>query len=78
MLREWEEANPGIRHDPAVFAQEIRPQLGGIPLADIAKAADRSKAYASDIRSGRYTPHVSTWGALAALVDSDVPTATTE
>ncbi len=32
-----------------------------------------SKAYASDVRRGKWTPHVSTWGALAQLVSVDSP-----
>jgi hypothetical protein len=39
-----------------------------VKLAEIAEAAGCSKAYASDIRRGKWTPHVSTWGALGELV----------
>jgi hypothetical protein len=38
-----------------------------VPLAEIMEAAGCSKAYASDIRRGKWTPHVSTWAALGAL-----------
>jgi hypothetical protein len=42
-----------------------------VKLSEIAEAAGCSKASASDIRRGKLTPHVSTWGALGALVDTD-------
>jgi hypothetical protein len=35
---------------------------------DIAEAAGCSKASASDIRRGKWAPHVSTWTALGELV----------
>ena len=38
-----------------------------MPLSEIAGAAGCSKASASDIRRGKWTPHVSTWQALARL-----------
>ena len=37
-------------------------------LSEIAEAAGCSKAYASDIRRGKRTPHMSTWEALEQLV----------
>ncbi len=37
-------------------------------LSEIAEAAGCSKAYASDIRRRKWTPHVSTWRALADLL----------
>jgi hypothetical protein len=43
--------------------------LEGIDRAPIAESgASYEKAYASDIRRGKWTPHVSTWVALAKLV----------
>ena len=36
-------------------------------LSEIAEAAGCSKAYASDVRRGKWTPHVSTWAALGIL-----------
>jgi hypothetical protein len=36
------------------------------------EAAGCSKASASDIRRGKQTPHVSTWGMLGTLVDAMV------
>jgi hypothetical protein len=43
-----------------------------VPLAEIMEAAGCSKASASDIRRGKQTPHVSTWGMLGTLVDAMV------
>ena len=67
-LREWEQANPGVTYDPESFARNILPKLAPVKLMAIAEAAGCSKAYASDIRRGKWTPHVSTWPALADLV----------
>jgi hypothetical protein len=61
-------ANPGTVYDTELFRREILPRLGTVPLTEIAGAAGYSKASASDIRRGKRTPHVSTWGALASLV----------
>ena len=41
-------------------------------LADIMEATGYSKGYCSTIRAGTWTPHVSTWPALALLVGLDV------
>ncbi len=71
-LREWEEANPGIDYDPDYFAREILPRLQGVKLTQIMEAAGASKSYASTIRSGRFTPHVSTWRALQAVTKGNV------
>lgn len=67
-LREWEEANPTVEYDPELFQREILPGLVGVKLAEIVEAIGFSKSYASGIRAGKQTPHVSTWGALAGLV----------
>ncbi len=45
-------------------------------LSEIAEAAGCSKAYASDIRRGKWTPHVSTWPALEELVGVKILQAT--
>jgi hypothetical protein len=39
-----------------------------VKLSEIAEATGCSKAYPSDIRGGKWTPHLSTWGALAELI----------
>jgi len=67
-LREWDEANPDATYDPELYRREILPRLGSVKLADITAAAGISKGYASQVRAGKATPHVSTWGALARLV----------
>ena len=67
-LRAWEQANPNTSYDPEWFRRDILPRLATVKLAEIADAAGCSKASASDIRRGKWTPHVSTWRALAALV----------
>lgn len=66
--REWDEANPGVAYDPDYFRREILPGLANVKLAEIMAAAGISKGYASHVRSGRYTPHVSTWPALLAAM----------
>jgi hypothetical protein len=53
--------------DPDYFRREILPRLAGVKLTDIMEATGISKAFASQVRSGRFTPHVSTWAALAEL-----------
>jgi CRISPR-associated endonuclease Cas1 len=72
-LREWDEANPGADYDPELFRREILPRLTGVTLSSIMEAAGISKAYASDVRAGRYTPHVSTWKVLANLAGFELP-----
>jgi transcriptional regulator with XRE-family HTH domain len=67
-LSEWDRANPDVVYDPELFRRDILPRLATVKLAEIAEAAGCSKAYASDIRRGKWTPHVSTWSELARLV----------
>lgn len=59
-LRDWDEANPDVAYDPALFDRKISPKLGSVKLSEITEAIGVSKSYASTIRSGRFTPHVST------------------
>jgi hypothetical protein len=40
----------------------IDTKLALVKLSEVAEAAGSPKAYASDVRSGKWTPHVSTWG----------------
>jgi CRISPR-associated endonuclease Cas1 len=67
VLSEWEKANLGTVHDPELFLREILPRLATVKLSEIVGATGMSKASASDVRRGKWTPHVSTWSALAAL-----------
>ena len=41
-------------------------------LSEIAEVAGLSKAYASQVRAGKFTPHVSNWVALAELAGVEV------
>ena len=47
--------------------EDIPPQLRTVALSEIAAAAGCSKASASDIRRGKWAPHVSTWRVLVAF-----------
>ena len=52
---------------PDLFAREILPRLAGVKLSEIVEATGMSKAFASQVRGGKFTPHVSTWESLAGL-----------
>jgi len=67
-----DKANSGTVHDPELFRREILPRLGSVKLSEIAEAAGCSKAPASDIRRGKWTPHVSTWKALGRFVSLEI------
>jgi hypothetical protein len=71
-LSDWHKVNPDTVYDPELFRREILPTRGTVPLSKIMEAAGCCKASASDYRRGKRTPHVSTWAALAALVDSKI------
>jgi hypothetical protein len=58
----------GLDVDPTIYRERIFPALASIKLAQIMEATGYSKGYCSTIRAGTWTPHVSTWPALAALV----------
>jgi hypothetical protein len=70
-LAEWDKVNPDAVYDPELFRRDILPRLSGVKLSEIAEAAGCCKASASDIRRGKWAPHVSTWQRLAALVGLD-------
>jgi hypothetical protein len=67
-LAECDKANPDVVYDPELFRPEILPRLVSVKLSEIAEAAAMSKASASDVRRGKWAPHVSTWAALAEMV----------
>jgi CRISPR-associated endonuclease Cas1 len=67
-LTEWNKVSPDRAYDPDLFRREILPRLGTVPLAEIMEAAGCCKASASDYRRGKRTPHLSTWAALAKMV----------
>ena len=70
-LAEWDKVNPGAVYDPELFRREILPRLATVKLSEIAEAAGCCKASASDIRRGKWAPHVSAWVVLGALVGLD-------
>jgi CRISPR-associated endonuclease Cas1 len=72
-LSEWDKANPGMVYDRELFRREILPRLAGVKLSEIAEAAGCSKSYASQVRAGKFTPHVSTWRAFDELVGVTQP-----
>jgi len=45
-----------------LFRREILPGLASVKPADIMAAAGILKGYASNVRAGKFTPHVLTWG----------------
>jgi CRISPR-associated endonuclease Cas1 len=71
-LSEWDKANPGAVYDPELFRRDILPRLASVRLSEIAEATGCCKASASDIRRGKWTPHVSTWSGLATLAGAMV------
>jgi hypothetical protein len=71
-LSDWDKADPGAVYDPELFRRDILPRLQTVTLAEVAEAAGCSKEYASDIGRGEWAPHVSTWRALANLVEFDL------
>ena len=74
-LSEWNKANPSAVYDPELFRGDILPRLAGVKLSEIAATAGCSKASASHIRRGKWTPHVSTWTALTSLASVEVESA---
>jgi hypothetical protein len=66
-LIEWDQANPGTVHNPELFRRDILPRLSTAKLSEIVEATGMSKAFASQVRAGKFAPHVSTWRALAEL-----------
>jgi CRISPR-associated endonuclease Cas1 len=67
---QWELSGVGVEsRDSDYFRREILPGLANVRLAEIIAAIGISKAFASQIRAGKFTPHVSTWPALALLAN---------
>jgi len=69
-LAEWEQANPGTVHDPEWFRRDVLPRLERVKLSDIVEAAGLLEGVASNIRRGKWTPHVSTWPALVGVLSA--------
>lgn len=76
-LREAEVAGLPLGCDEAWYREVVLPRLAGVKLAAIMEAASCSKSYASELRRGRFNPHVSTWRALALLVGVEIDTPAT-
>ena len=64
----WDEVHSDYEDDRDYSRRKILPGLAGVKLADIMVATGFSKAFASQVRAGKFTPHVSSWGALRSLV----------
>jgi CRISPR-associated endonuclease Cas1 len=64
---EWETTHPGEVYDPEYFTATILPGLATVKLSTMVEATGLSKGFCSQVRAGKYTPHVSHWPALAAL-----------
>ena len=58
----------GADVDPSIYRERIWPKLADLKLSQLMEATGYSKGYCSTIRAGTWTPHVSTWPALARLV----------
>ena len=65
-LSDWRAEHGSSRPPPEAFAP-IRKSLAGMKLAEIMAATGLSKSMASQVRSGRTTPHVRHWAALTEL-----------
>ncbi len=72
---EWDKANPNRVYDPELFRRDILPRLAALKLSEITGAIGCSKASASDIRRGKWTPHVGMWSALARLARVEIRSA---
>lgn len=62
----WGQTDDGTV-DPVAFRRDVLPQLSGVSLRRIARAAGVSEGYASFIRRGLRVPHPRLWDSLAAL-----------
>ena len=71
-LAEWDSLNPGAVYDPELFASDILPRLATVKLSEIVEATGMSKTFASQVRAGKFTPHVSTWAAFGELAGVDL------
>jgi CRISPR-associated endonuclease Cas1 len=71
-LAEWSKVHGDDPYDPELFRREILPRLRTVRLSEIVEATGMSKAFASQVRAGKFTPHVSTWRALAGLAGIEI------
>jgi len=66
--QQWTDTHQVESCDPEYFHREILPGLAKVTLAEIMAATGISKAFASQVRAGKFTPHVSTWPAIGRLI----------
>ena len=67
----------GADVDLAIYRERIWPGLARVKLSVIMEATGYSKGQCSTIRNGTWSPHVSTWPALAHLVGAPIGEVTT-
>jgi CRISPR associated protein Cas1 len=63
----WRRTNPDVVADPLVWTTTILPRLADVPLSRIQQATGLSVSACSKMRSGKLTPHVRHWAALAQI-----------
>jgi hypothetical protein len=56
-----------MSYDPQWVRRDTLARFRTVKLSEIAEAAGCSKAFASDIRKGKWTPRGSTWAVLARV-----------
>ena len=62
----------GADVDPDTYRRDIWPKKKKVTLSQMVEATGYSKGYDSSVWAGKFTPHVSTWPALANLVGLDL------
>jgi hypothetical protein len=65
-----DENGHGTDRGPALFANELRPQLQEVFIEAMARATGLSKGYCSFVRRGLKTPHPRHWPIFEALADA--------
>ncbi len=68
-LAQWERDHPNTPKAPTEFRRLILPGLAGVPLGAIIAATGLSNSAASQVRSGKLTPHRAYWESLAAVLE---------
>ena len=67
-LRAWQPSDQPEWLNEETYRREIQPRLASVTVPAIRKALGISKAYATNIRSGKREPHPRHWHSLAHLV----------
>jgi len=68
-------SDPSRELGRAWYRSNVLPRLAELKLRDIMAATGYSKSHASELRRGIWTPHPSTWAALASLFGVEIPRA---